>query len=300
MPPQRPAVRVPAWAERPLADYLGRLERERRLSVHTVAAYRNDLAQFFAHCDATGRRTLGDIDRRQVRSFLAHLNAEGYARRSVARKSAAVRAFFADAVRRDLLAADPTAGLAGPKRPRSVPRALPAHTVGPLLDAVGGDRPVDLRDRAIVEMLYATGLRVSELASLTLEDLPRGDFLEVVGKGSRTRAVPLTGPARRALDRYVESGRPALAKPAAGGALWVGVRGGALDARGIRRVVRTRLATYPHALRHSFATHLLEGGADLRTVQELLGHIELATTQLYTSVTRRHLKATYDRTHPRA
>jgi integrase/recombinase XerC len=122
----------------------------------------------------------------------------------------------------------------------------------------------------------------------------------VTGKGSKERMVPLRGPARRAVDRYVASGRPQLVSPEAGDALWVGVRGGKLDERGIRRVVRRRLGTFPHALRHSFATHLLEGGADLRAVQELLGHIDLATTQIYTSVSRQHLKATYERSHPRA
>ena len=151
----------------------------------------------------------------------------------------------------------------------------------------------------MLELLYATGLRVSELASLKKNDLTRDDFLRVTGKGNKDRAVPLTGPARRALERYVREGRPQLAGAHTGGALWVGVRGGPLGVREVRRVVKRRLGTFPHALRHSFATHLLEGGADLRAVQELLGHVELATTQLYTSVTRQHLKATYERTHPR-
>jgi integrase/recombinase XerC len=168
-----------------------------------------------------------------------------------------------------------------------------------MLDALSGQSPLDLRDRALLEVLYATGLRVSELASLTVTDVARDDFLRVLGKGNKERAVPLSRPARRALRRYLDDGRPHLAKAEAGAALWVGTRGGALDARGVRRVVRNRLGTFPHALRHSFATHLLEGGADLRAVQELLGHVELATTQLYTSVTRQHLKATYERTHPR-
>jgi integrase/recombinase XerC len=162
-----------------------------------------------------------------------------------------------------------------------------------------GEKPLDLRDRAILEVLYASGMRVSELASLRVNDVG-SDMLRVVGKGSKTRVVPLGRAARQALDAYVAKGRPRLIRDGAGEALWVGVRGGPLGTRGLRRVVQKRLGTFPHALRHSFATHLLEGGADLRTVQELLGHVELATTQIYTSVSRRHLKSTYERSHPRA
>jgi integrase/recombinase XerC len=142
-------------------------------------------------------------------------------------------------------------------------------------------------------------MRVSEVAGLTKADIA-SDLITITGKGDRQRVVPLGRPARRALDRWLSEGRPALARPEAGGALFVGVRGGALDQRGIRRILDQRMASFPHALRHSFATHLLEGGADLRTVQELLGHVDLATTQIYTSVTRDHLRATYERSHPRA
>ncbi len=162
------------------------------------------------------------------------------------------------------------------------------------------ETPAGLRDRAIIELAYATGLRVGELASLSVSSVEARDQLSVVGKGNRERSVPIGEPAQRAITAYLAEGRPALVRPEAGDALWVGARGGRLDDRGIRRVVRRRLGTFPHALRHSFATHLLEGGADLRTVQELLGHIELGTTQTYTAVTRDHLRATYERTHPRA
>jgi integrase/recombinase XerC len=295
-----PSTVVPAWAAVPLDGYLGRLSAERGLSPHTTAAYRRDLEQFFVFCDRLGLEDLSGVTRRVTRRFLAHLDTRGYARRSVARKASAVRAFFADAARRGVVATNPVAGLASPKRPHTLARAIPSGALGAMLDGVDSSDPISLRDRALLEMLYATGLRVSELASLHVGDVGRGDFLTVDGKGRRQRAVPVSRPARRALDAYLDRGRPALAGADAAGALWVGARGGPLDARGIRRVARNRLGTFPHALRHSFATHLLEGGADLRAVQELLGHIELATTQLYTSVTRQHLKATYERTHPRA
>ena len=290
----------PAWAAATLDAYVRRLEVERGLSPHTVAAYRGDLAQFFTFCDRLGITDVSEVTRRTVRRFVAHLSTRGYARRSVARKVSAVRAFLSDAAKRGQIAANPAEGVAQPKRPHTLPKAIPATNLGAMLDALDGDDPLHLRDRAVLEMLYATGLRVSELASLHLGDIGDDDFLRVTGKGGKDRAVPLSRQARSSVDSYLARGRPQLAASASGDALWLGSRGGRLDARGLRRVVKNRLGTFPHALRHSFATHLLEGGADLRAVQELLGHVELATTQLYTSVTRQHLKATYERSHPRA
>jgi integrase/recombinase XerC len=167
------------------------------------------------------------------------------------------------------------------------------------IETIDSTTPEGLRDRALIDTLYSTGLRVSELASLSIDDVG-GDMVTVVGKGRKTRRVPVGRPAQESVRRYLGQGRPKLAGPDAGNALWVGLRGGPLGTRGIRSVVRKRVATFPHALRHSFATHLLEGGADLRSVQDLLGHTDLATTQIYTAVTRQHLRGTYDRSHPRA
>jgi len=283
-----------------VAGYLERLAATRGLSSHTLQAYRRDLCQFFDFCDRRGLRSPGEADRVVVRRFLAHLAARGYAPRSAARKASAIRAFFADAARRGLVGANPAQGVAGPKRPRHLPRAFPAGSLGALLDSLEGVDPVAQRDRALLELLYGTGLRVGEAASLTAAAVRGAELIRVWGKGGKERVVPLAGQARRALDRYLDEGRPALARAGDEAALWLGVRGGPLGERGIRRVVRARLGTFPHALRHSFATHLLEGGADLRVVQELLGHRELATTQVYTAVTRRHLRSAYDRSHPRA
>jgi site-specific recombinase XerD len=236
-----------------------------------------------------------------LRRHLAQLSTRHYAPRSIARKSSAVRGLLEDAVRRGVLDGNPADLVARPKRPATLPKALPAGAVAQMLDAIAvDDDPVAVRDRALLEVLYGTGLRVAELAALSVADVGRGDFLRIQGKGGGQRDVPLLGAARRAVDRYVAESRPLLATPAAGHALWVGVRGGPLSARSIRHIVRRRLGTFPHALRHSFATHLLENGADLRSVQELLGHKELATTQIYTAVSRRHLRETYDRSHPRA
>lgn len=290
----------PAWASGPVTGYLARLAGERGLSPHTVAAYRRDLSQFFDFCGRLGLRSIGEVDRRSVRRYLANLGARGNGPSSVGRKTSAVRAFYADAARRGLVPANPVLGVPAPKRPRRLPRAFPAGVLARALDGLEGTDAVSLRDRALLEVLYGMGLRVSEAAALTSDALAGRDLVRVAGKGAKTRVVPLGGRAREALGAYLEAGRPSLTRSASGDALWLGVTGRPLGERGIRRVVRARLQTFPHALRHSFATHLLEGGADLRVVQELLGHTELATTQVYTAVTREHLKSAYDRSHPRA
>ena len=295
-----PIPEVPDWAESVVVAFLDRLRAERGLSGHTTAAYGRDLAQFLEFCDRLEIRDVADIDRHAVRRFQAQLVSRGYASSSIARKVSAVRSFFADAVRRELVVVDPTVDLPPRRRPFRLPRAVPARALADLLDRVDGDSPTDLRDRAMLETLYGTGLRVSELAALRIRDVAGVDLIRVLGKGAKERVVPLAGEARRSLDRYLFSGRPSLRADASDDHVWLGVRGGPLGARGVRRVVRARLGTFPHALRHSFATHLLERGADLRTVQELLGHVELATTQTYTAVSRHHLKATYERSHPRA
>lgn len=292
--------RAPEWASQPIESYLARLENQRGLSSHTIAAYRSDLGQFFDFCDGAGYGSLDEVDRKVVRRFLADLDQRAYARTSMARKASAVRAFFDDAVRHRRVGTNPAAGLARSRLPKPLPRALPARVVTAGLDAIGGDEPVALRDRAILELLYSTGMRVSEMASLRLGQMSRSSMVTVMGKGSKERTLPIGRPARAAMERWLEEGRPRMAGPNAGDAMWVGERGAPLDTRGIRRIVARRFGTFPHAVRHSFATHLLEGGADLRSVQELLGHVALDTTQIYTSVTREHLKATYDRSHPRA
>lgn len=291
---------LPNWATEAVSGYLTRLREQRGLSPHTVEAYRRDLHQFFDFADGRGAAAIADIDRALLRRYLGYLDTAGYARRSVARKASSVRAFYRDASRRGMVDVNPAEALPRPKRPRSLPHALPQGAVKAALEAIDGADPVSLRDRAIMETLYATGVRVSELAGLRAASVADRDRIVVRGKGNRDRMVPLGAQARRAIARYVSEGRCELMGSRMTEALWIGSRGADLDARGIRRIVRRRAATFPHALRHSFATHLLEGGADLRAVQELLGHVELGTTQIYTAVTRHHLRDTYERTHPRA
>lgn len=281
-------------------DYLQRAEVGRGLSEHTIDAYRRDLSDFLTFTDRMEIHDVEEIDRRTMRRFIAHLTTRGYAPRSVARKTSAVRAFLADLARRGDIDANPAQGVHQPKLPRSLPRAIPSGALSSALDALDGDEPIDVRDRALLEMLYGTGLRVSELASLTIDSVDPAAFVRVRGKGSKDRSVPVPGQAIAAVDRYLAEARPRLVSEKPTDALWIGVRGGPLGTRGVRRIVRARLGSFPHALRHSYATHLLENGADLRSVQDLLGHTELATTQIYTAVTRKHMTATYERSHPRA
>lgn len=290
----------PPWWEADLTAYLSRLESQRGLSEHTVAAYRRDLLQFFRQADELAVDSLAGIDRAVIRAFLARLDGQGYARRSVARKTSAVRAFLGDAVRRGVLSTNPADGIARPKSRRTLPKALTQRTATSLLEAIDGDDPKSLRDRAIMETLYATGLRVSELSAMTVERTVGQDRLVVEGKGGRHRVIPLGAHARSAIDRYVRAARPELLGERSTDALWLGARGVPMSPRTLRRMVRDRAGTFPHALRHSFATHLLERGADLTSVQQLLGHVELGTTQVYTSLTRHHLRATFERSHPRA
>jgi integrase/recombinase XerC len=280
--------------------YLERGRIERGLSDNTLDAYRRDLGAFVEFANRYGVTEPGRIDRTLVRRFIAQLSTRGYAARSIARKVSSVRAFLDDAATRGIIEANPADRIPQPARPRTLPRAVPAGSLALALDDLDADDPVAIRDRAILETLYGTGLRVSELASMTVADVRGRNFVRVVGKGGKERSVPLTGQAMRAIARYLASARPMLASEGAGGSLWVGVRGGSLDVRGIRRIVRGRIGSFPHALRHSYATHLLENGADLRSVQDLLGHSELATTQIYTAVTRKHMTETYERSHPRA
>ena len=291
---------APQWAEETLKQYLKGLGLGRRLSPHTVNAYRRDITQFLAFCDRLGRRSLREVDRGDLRRFFASLHTRGLARATVVRKGSSLRSFFHHLHQEGAIPSNPVGAVPVPKARGRLPVALPQNQLAQAIEAVDGTAPVDLRDRAILELAYAAGLRVSELVSLDVAAVQDRDLVVVSGKGGKERAAPIGIPAQRAIERWLAEGRPALAGEHAGQALFVGVRGGRLDPRQIRRTVRSRLGSFPHALRHSFATHLLEGGADLRSVQELLGHSSLGTTQVYTGVSSRHLRATHHRTHPRA
>lgn len=290
---------VPDWARSGVEEYLTRLTDQRGLSPNTVDAYHRDLAQFLDYCERAGVGAISHVERRIARRYLAFLDTLGYSRTTISRKASSVRAFYSDSLTRGLVSVNPFDGVSSPKLNKPLPHALPARALAAAIESIDISDPAGLRDRAIVETLYATGLRISELASMTVSDADE-DTVTVRGKGGKVRMVPLGKPAQRSLELYLSEGRPRLASSAAGQSLWVGSRGGPMGPRSIRRSVSKHVATFPHAVRHSFATHLLEGGADLRTVQDLLGHTDLATTQIYTAVTRKHLRGMYDQSHPRA
>jgi integrase/recombinase XerC len=284
------------------------LAAERGLSRHTVAAYVLDVAGLLQHVSRLGAERLDDVDPSALRSWLARQHTAGYARSTLARRSSSARVFFAFAVRRGLTARDPAALLATPKTERRLPRVLTPAEAAELVGLPPDDEPTGVRDRAVLELLYATGIRVGELCGLDVDDVdPARNVVRVLGKGAKERTVPYGIPAARALERWLRVARPALAVAGSGPALFLGLRGGRIDARTVRRLVHLYLAEVaggpdlgPHGLRHSAATHLLEGGADLRSVQELLGHATLATTQIYTHVSADRLKASYEQAHPRA
>lgn len=289
------------------------LALHRGRSAHTRRAYLGDLRSLFAFLDERAPGSgLAGLSLPVLRSWLAAGAAAGAARTTLARRTSAIKAFTGWAVRRGLLTADPAARLQQPKARRTLPAVLRQdQALAAMTAAKSGAQqrdPVALRDRLIVELLYATGIRVSELCGLDIDDVDAARrLLRVLGKGDKQRTAPFGEPAAEALDGWLADGRPALATAESGPALLLGARGRRLDVRQARTVVHQTVGAVggapdigPHGLRHSAATHLLEGGADLRIVQELLGHSSLATTQLYTHVTVARLRTVHDQAHPRA
>ncbi|WP_214370661.1 tyrosine-type recombinase/integrase [Pseudonocardia sp. H11422] len=292
-----------------LEAFLRHLALERGRSPHTVRAYRGDLTRLLA---GLPRPDLTALDLPLLRRWLADAHAAGTGRSTLARRAAAARTFTAWARRTGRLPTDPGARLESPRPQTALPEVLRADQAADLLDAAGAgaaeNDPVALRDLLLLELLYATGIRVAELCGLDVDDVDADRrTLRVVGKGDRERTVVFGAPAERALARWLQLGRPGLARPGSPPALLLGVRGGRLDPRVARSVVHRAVTAVPgapdigpHGLRHAAATHLLDGGADLRYVQELLGHATLSTTQLYTHVTVDRLKVVHDQAHPRA
>jgi len=277
-------------------------------SPHTVRAYVGDVVSLLDHAARMGCTNPTDLDLAVLRSWLARLRTAGAARASLARRAATARGFTRWAQRTGLSDHDVGSQLASPRTRRELPTVLRDDQAAALVTAPGAEAdPAVLRDRAVLEMLYATGIRVSELCGLDLTDVDRSRrVVRVLGKGDRERTVPFGLPAEQAVDRWLRFGRPAVAGPHSGAALLLGSRGGRLQPAVVRRIV-AKAATAaglphisPHGLRHSAATHLLEGGADLRSVQELLGHASLASTQIYTHVSVERLRTAYNQAHPRA
>jgi integrase/recombinase XerC len=303
---------LPPAFEQALAGFRRYLEAERARSAHTRRAYLSDLRSLLAYAVAEGLTSLPELDLETLRGWLGAQSQSGVSRSTLARRSATARSFTTWALREELIAADPALRLRAPKAERSLPGVLQSQQLVRLLtgleEAAADGSPVPVRNRAMVEVLYATGLRVGELAGLDVDDLnPDRRTLRVVGKGNKERTVPYGVPAAVALDDWLRRGRPLLATGNSGPALFLGSRGNRVDQRQVRTVVKDLFdalgdtsATGPHALRHSAATHLLDGGADLRAVQEILGHSSLATTQIYTHVSVERLRRSYQQAHPRA
>ena len=314
-----------------LAAFERYLRSERSLSPHTVRAYAGDISSLLEHASRQGVDAPEGLGLTELRGWLAIQHESGAARATLARRGAAARSFTAFAYRRGWLATDPGSRLGTLKTRRALPHILRQDEMAAVLagldkagrqaeaaTAADASRPmrrgqpteaaVALRDAAVLELFYATGIRVSELCGLDPVHLDHGRrTVRVRGKGDKERTVPVGVPALAAVDRWLAAGRPALVTAASGSALFLGIRGGRLDPRTARRIVHERLReagatrdTGPHGIRHSTATHLLEGGADLRSVQEILGHSSPATTQIYTHVSIERLKSSYRQAHPRA
>jgi integrase/recombinase XerC len=302
------AALPPALAEA-LNGYEDHLRSQRDLSDHTIRGYVTDAVGLLEHLSRRGGVQVHELDLAALRSWLAQGRTRGHSRATTARHAASARSFTGWLRRAGLTPEDVGLRLVSPKARRTLPDVLAPEQARAVVDSTAGaEEPVGLRDAVVLELLYASGIRVSELVGLDVDDVDRGRrLLRVLGKGRKERSVPYGVPAENSLDAWLTRGRPALATSNSGPALLLGARGGRLDAREARRIVHAAVAGTPgapdigpHGLRHSAATHVLEGGADLRSVQELLGHASLATTQIYTHVTVERLRAVHAQAHPRA
>lgn len=290
-----------------LDRFIEHLESERGLSVHTVRAYRSDLMRFLEWAERSALDPF-DLTHKRLRLYLAELDRARYSRRTIARRLASIRAFFGFLLAQDVIESDPSTVLSTPKIPRRLPTVVSTDVLSQLLDAPDPTTPTGLRDRAVLELLYATGMRVSELSGLDLGDIDLNQGqVRVMGKGSKERIIPVHSYSAARVRSYVRDARPRLAKAPSPDALFLSSRGNRLAPDAVRRVVHShmestgaRLGVTPHTLRHSFATALIERGADLRTVQELLGHVALSTTQIYTHVGKKRLREIHRDSHPRA
>ena len=290
-----------------LDQFLNLLLVEKGLSAHTLDAYGRDLARYLEFLAESGIRTPKAVTPTAILGYLGHLRESGLAPRSRARKLTAVRMFHKFLFAEGMTATNPAALIESPKAPRLLPHALSPAEVERLLAAPAGIEPRDRRDRAMLETLYATGLRVSELVGLRLSDLQLDvGYVRVFGKGSKQRIVPLGEIASDELRLYLADGRPLLAGKGSDPRIFLNRAGKGLTRQGFWKIIKRRAAEAgiikdisPHTLRHSFATHLLENGADLRSVQTLLGHVDISTTQIYTQVTRERLRRIHERHHPR-
>ena len=299
--------------EKVLGEYTHHLTKERSLSEHTTRAYLGDLTSFFDNLELQKVDDLSNVTIAHIRSWLATQQVKGGARTTLSRRAVSIRLFTKWATKKGFLAKDIGLTLATPKGHRTLPEVLSISDAAVAMDSLATrvaeeESATSIRDCAILEVLYASGARVSELCGLDLDDIDyQRNAILVLGKGNKERTIPLGNPAMKALNNWIKNARTEMANGASGEAVFLGVRGKRIDQRTVRTVVYEALEALegaqrlgPHALRHSAATHLLEGGADLRTVQEILGHASLATTQIYTHVSTERLQKAFKQAHPRA
>lgn len=291
-----------------MQEFLNYIMVERGLARNTIQAYERDLQQFECYLKTRGIDGIEQVEAKTLVDFLLHLQQNKLRPTSISRKLAALRSFFQYTVRERHLKKDPSGTIDSLKIPRRLPKVLNETEVARLLEQPGASTPCHIRDRAMLELIYATGVRVSELVSLKVTDINMEmGYIRCFGKGSKERIVPMGGTAQRALQEYLDRGRPLILKRVMEDTLFLNHRGHKMTRQGFWLIIQEsahrvgiKTPVTPHMLRHSFATHLLDHGADLRSVQEMLGHADITTTQIYTHVTRTRLKEVYNKTHPRA
>lgn len=287
-------------------SYIAYLEAEKNASAYTVRNYTNDLLEFFNFVRDKGIESLKDVNKHTLRGYLSHLMEQGRAKSSIARRLSAIRSFYRYLLREEMIMVSPAATTASPKLDKRLPSFLTVEEAKRLVESPDLSKPQGQRDRALLELLYASGLRISELVNMNVEqvDLTTKE-IRVWGKGAKERVVLIGAPAARALSAYISQGRRELLGGKSNDALFVNRYGGRLPARRVQKILAKYARTidkkvHPHMLRHTFATHLLDGGADLKVVQELLGHADLSSTQIYTHVTQSRARKTYLSAHPMA
>ena len=287
------------------SNYINYLQAEKNASVYTVRNYTNDLIEFIDFAMEKGAKSMKNVDKQILRAYLAYLIEQGKAKSSISRKLSAIRSFYRYLMREEIISASPAATMVSPKLDKRLPSFLTVHEVKRLVESPDVSKPQGQRDHAILELLYASGLRISELVNMNVEQVNLAtNEIRVWGKGSKERVVLIGAPAAHALSNYITKGRSELLNGKRNNALFVNRYGGRLPARRVQKILTKysrsiNKKVHPHMLRHTFATHLLEAGMDLRAIQELLGHSSLATTQIYTRVDLAHLMEVHRRSHPK-
>ena len=276
-----------------LSEYIEYLNDIKGYSSNTITSYKNDIKQYLKYLSNK------NINYYETEEYVKYLNKNKYAKSSINRKIASINKFYEWCQERNYLKETKYKKIKYIKQEKKLPDILTSNYINKLLNSLPTENPKNLRDRTIIELLYSSGLRVSELTNLRINDIKNNRSIKVLGKGNKTRILPMTNEAYKLIDSWITNSRSFYENEKSSDYLFIGVRGSKISAREVQRIVRSKLGTFPHSIRHSFATHLLDGGADLRVVQEMLGHSDPSTTQIYTHVSKKKLKEKHKRTHPR-